>query len=71
MAPQRPAGCLRASLTTSEEMKGEEVGFEVFGREADPDEYRWIVLEDGEANGAKKGARTGPTSGFIDPTTQI
>jgi hypothetical protein len=47
--------------------EGQEVGFEELGREPDPDEYRWIVLEDGEAKGAKKGARTGSTSGYINP----
>jgi hypothetical protein len=51
---------------TSDE--GEEVGFEAFGREADPGEYRWIVLEEGLAKGAKRDARTGSPSGFIDPT---
>jgi hypothetical protein len=49
--------------------EGQEVGFGVLGREADPGEYRWIVLEDGQATGAKKGARTGSTSGFIDQLT--
>jgi hypothetical protein len=47
--------------------EGQEVSFGVLGREADPDEYRWIVLEDGQAMGAEKSARTGTTSGFIDP----
>ena len=49
--------------------EGQEVSFGLLGREPDPDEYRWIVLEDGQAKGAKKGARTGSTSGFIDPAT--
>jgi hypothetical protein len=48
--------------------EGQEVSFGVLGREADPGEYRWIVLEDGQAMGAKKSARTGSTSGYIDPT---
>ena len=47
--------------------EGQEVSFGVLGREPDPDEYRWIVLDDGQAKGAKKGARTGSTSGYIDP----
>ncbi len=51
--------------------EGQEVSFGVLGREADADEYRWIVLEDGQAMGAKKSARTGTTSGYIDPTTGI
>ncbi len=51
--------------------EGEEVGFEALGREADPGEYRWIVLEDGLAKGAKKGARTGSPSGFIDPVQDL
>ena len=51
--------------------EGEEVGFEVFGREADPGEYRWIVLEDGLAKGAKRGARTGSPSGYIDPVSDL
>ena len=51
--------------------EGQEVSFGLLGREADPDEYRWIVLEDGQAMGAKKSARTGSTSGFIDPAGDI
>jgi hypothetical protein len=51
--------------------EGQVVSFGVLGREADPDEYRWIVLEDGQAMGAKKSARTGSTSGFIDPAGDI
>jgi hypothetical protein len=58
---------VRPIIGTFISAEGQEVGFEVFGREPDPDEYRWIVLEDGEAKGAKKGARTGSTSGYIDP----
>jgi hypothetical protein len=57
----RPIG---GTFTSAE---GQEVSFGVLGREADPDEYRWIVLEDGQAMGAKKSARTGTSSGFIDP----
>ena len=34
-------------------------------------EYRWIVLEDGEVKGARKGVATGSSSGFIDPTSDI
>jgi hypothetical protein len=64
-AEERP---IRGTFTSAE---GEEVSFGVLGREADPDEYRWIVLEDGLAKGAKKGARTGSSSGFINPTTQL
>ncbi len=30
-----------------------------------------IVLEDGLAKGAKRGARSGTTSGFVDPTTDL
>lgn len=74
-------GLLEGQLGEEEEMSGEEVrpisgtftsaegqevSFGVLGREPDPDEYRWIVLEDGQAKGAKKGASTGSTSGFID-----
>ena len=51
--------------------EGQEVSFGVLGREPDPDEYRWIVLEDGQAKGAKKSARTGSTSGYIDPGTVL
>jgi hypothetical protein len=54
---------IRGTLISTE---GQEVGFEVFGREANPDEYRWIVFEDGVAKGAKKSVRTGSTSGFIN-----
>jgi hypothetical protein len=75
-------GLLEGQLGEEEEMRGEEVrpisgiftsaegqevSFGVLGREPDPDEYRWIVLEDGQAKGAKKGARTGSTLGYIDP----
>ena len=75
-------GLLQGQLGEEEEMRdeevrpisgnftsaeGQEVSFGVLGREPDPDEYRWIVLEDGQAKGAKKGARTGTTSGYIDP----
>ena len=56
----------RLIIGTFTSAEGQEVGLEVFGREPDADEYRWIVLEDGEAKGARKGARPGPTSGFID-----
>lgn len=74
-------GLLEGQLGEEEEMSGEEVrpisgtftsaegqevSFGVLGREPGPDEYRWIVLEDGQAKGAKKGASTGSTSGFID-----
>lgn len=52
---------IRGTFTSAE---GEEVDFEMIGREVDADEYRWIVLEDGLAKGAKKGARTGTTSGL-------
>ena len=34
-------------------------------------EYRWIVLEDGEVKGARKGVATGSSSGFIDPTSGL
>ncbi len=56
----------RLIIGTFTSAEGEELGFAVFGREPIADEYRWIVLEDGEAKGATKGARPGPTSGFID-----
>ena len=56
----------RLIIGTFTSAEGQEVGLEVLGREPDADEYRWIVLEDGEAKGARKGARPGPTSGFID-----
>jgi hypothetical protein len=53
--------------------EGQEVGFEVLGREPDEDEYRWIVLEDGQAKGAKKGARTTTSGGsnFIDSESNL
>ncbi len=41
---------------------------EAFVREVTAGEFRWIVLEDGEAKGAKKGART---TEFVDPTTDF
>jgi hypothetical protein len=34
--------------------EGQEAGFEVLGREPEPEEYRWIVLEDGQVKGAEK-----------------
>ena len=61
----------RLIIGTFTSAEGQEVGLEVFGREPDAEEYRWIVLEDGEAKGAKKGARTGSTSGYIDPGTVL
>jgi hypothetical protein len=44
---------IRGSFTSAE---GQEVRFEVLGRESAPEEYRWIVLEDGQVKGAKKRA---------------
>jgi hypothetical protein len=67
MGGEEEVRTIGGTFTSVEE--GQEVNFEVLGREPEADEYRWIVLEDGQAKGAKKGARTGSTSGFIDETT--
>ena len=43
--------------------EGESQDFEAFSREAQPGEYRWILLSDGQAKGgAKKGSGPGFTS---------
>ena len=42
---------IRGSFTSTE---GQEAGFEVVGREPEPEEYGWIVLEDGQVKGAEK-----------------
>ena len=42
---------IRGSFTSAE---GQEAGFEVLGRELEPKEYSWIVLEDGQVKGAEK-----------------
>ena len=44
---------IRGSFTSAE---GQQAGFEVLVREPEPEEYRWIVLEDGQVKGAKKRA---------------
>ena len=47
---------IRGSFTSTE---GQEAGLEVLGREPEPEEYRWIVLEDGQVKGAEKGVAGG------------
>ena len=42
---------IRGSFTSAE---GQEAGFEVLGRELEPEEYSWIVVEDGQVKGAEK-----------------
>jgi hypothetical protein len=54
------------TITSSE---GEPKDFEAFsGREAQPGEYRWIVLSDGRAKG---GAKKGSGPGFIDRESDL
>ena len=49
---------------------GETQDFEAFASSDEAgEEFRWIVLEDGEVKGASKSAATGSSSGFIDPST--
>jgi hypothetical protein len=47
---------IRGYFTSAE---GQEARFEVLGREPEPEEYLWIVLEDGRVKGAEKRAAGG------------